>query len=273
MGGFAFYESEHGRNPNDEESLFQISTNPRGDIEVPDFDGLIDIMEHFPHIFTDITEEYILDQAASSSLSKALLIVQVVWFCTNCTSRLSQGLPLSLLDVSTAAHALCTLITYFVWWSKPVNVAAPTLMRERKARSVYALLNCTHDEYDEALEMARKRAAGDLSTLPGTHGSEKIVLAADALQPLLSTPERLIPFHGFTKGSQKLFPGTISSKISHENRFSMPITLGISSVAYGLVHFLAWGGQFPTPLERVLWQVSSLVVTCSWLAGSLWHII
>ena len=135
MGGFAFYASYNDDTP---KSLFEILTDPRCVVEVPTFETLIYIMEHFPHIITDITEDYILDQEASSGLSKALLIVQVAWFCTNCASRLFQRLPLSLLEVSTAAHAFCTLLTYFVWWSKPLNVAMPTLLREKGAQEVYA---------------------------------------------------------------------------------------------------------------------------------------
>jgi hypothetical protein len=170
--------------------MFEISTNPRCIVDVPKINTLMYIMEHFPHIITGITEDYILDQAASSSLSKALLIIQVAWFCTNCASRLFQGLPLSLLEVSTAAHSFCTLLTYFVWWSKPLNVAAPTLLREKEAREVYALLKCSDYEYDKALEVAQKRAAGDSSMPTGPYGSEKIVLAAGALQHLLPTPPR-----------------------------------------------------------------------------------
>jgi hypothetical protein len=265
MGGFAFYEHHSVNPPTIEEFLLLISANR---LAVPKFDSLIYIMKHFPHILTDITEEYILDQAVSSSLSKALLIFQVAWFITNCASRLHQGLPLSLLEVFTAAHAICTLLTYFVWWSKPVNVAAPTFMREKEAREVYALLKCSLDEYDKALKMAQTKAVGDSSTLPGTHGSGKIVLAADALQHLLPTPE---PPHsvGFTNSGRKLFPGTFSNKLSDGSNgsTSMFITMAISPIVYSLVLFLAWGDQFPTPLERVLWLVSSFVVTCSGLAA------
>jgi hypothetical protein len=187
MGGFAFYGPYHDNKPpvKGGESLFQISTDPHHTVEYPNYDSVIYIMEHFPHILTDTTEDYILNQAASNSLSKALLVVQVAWFCTNCASRLSQHLPLSLLEVFTAAHAFCTLLTYIVWWSKPINVPAPTIMRKKNAREVFALLNCSGVEYDEALEMAKRRAAGDSSE---THRSEKIDLAAGALQHLLPTP-------------------------------------------------------------------------------------
>jgi len=267
MGGFAFYGPFDDNIFTAEESFFQISANPRHTVEVPNFDALEYIVEHFPHILTDIPEEYILDQAASSSLSKALLIVQVAWFCTNCASRLFQHLPLSLLEVSTAAHAFCTLITYFVWWSKPLNVAAPTIMREREAREVYALLKCSADEYDKALEMAQKRAAGDSSTLAGTYESGKIVLAADALQHLLPNPEQPPRASKFRKRGQILVPGTIRIGLSGNGGVvSAAITTAISPILYGLVHFLAWGDRFPTTLERLLWQVSSLVVTCSGLA-------
>ena len=263
MGGFAFYGSYDDDDHTVEESLFQISTKPRHRVEVPKTNTLIYIMEHFPHIITDITEEYILDRAEYSGLSKALLIVQVVWFCTSCAQRLFEGLPLSLLEVSTAAHAFCTLLTYFVWWSKPMNVAAPTIMREKKAQEVYALLKCSDKEYDEALEMARKKAAGDSSTPTGPHRSAKLVLAAGALQHLPPRPPHDQRFHNHERS---LVPGIFNSKSHNKTRDEFR-TLAISPIVYGLVHFLAWNEHFPTPLESLLWRVCSVVVTCSGLVG------
>ena len=261
MGGFAFYASHDDDTP---KSLFEISTDPRCDIEVPTFDTFIYIMENFPHIITDITEDYILNQAASSGLSKALLIVQVAWFCTNCASRLFQRLPLSLLEVSTAAHAFCTLLTYFVWLSKPLNVATPTSLREKKAQEVYALLKCSEDEYNKASNMARERATGDPSMPTGPRGSQKIVLAAGALQHLLPTLNRPPLYGGFNNGHRFLIPGAVYDE---ESTGIVPflITMAVSPVFYGLVHLLAWSDQFPTPLERQLWHVSTVVVTCSGL--------
>ena len=262
MGGFAFYGPYGHNNPNAEDSLFQISTNPNITVEVPRFETLIYIMEHFPHILTDITEEYIRDQAASSGLSKAILIVQVAWFCMNCVSRLFQGLPLSLLEVSTAAHAFCTLLTYFVWWSKPMNVAAPTLMREKGAQELYALLKCTDLEYDEAWGVAMGRAAEGAT---GPHASAKIVLAANALRRT-PTPGRPPSQDRFKEPDSSLVPGNFGNRSSNEE-FSVGISMAISPIFYGLVHFLAWGDNFPTPLERLLWRVSSFMVTFSGLVA------
>ena len=264
MGGFAFYESYDDEPLNAEESLFELETNLRHIVEVPQFDTLIYIMKNFPHIITDFTEESILDRAESSSLSKAVLIFQVVWFCTNCVSRRTQGLPLSLLEVSTAAHAFCTLLTYFVWWSKPSNVAAPTLMREKGAREVFALLKCYDHEYNEALELAKERAAGDFSTLTGTRGSKskKIILAANALHRLLPTPERPPKFTS-PPSNPLSFPGSKEVGDGSQRYHYEAVTMAACPILYGLVHFLAWGDQFPTTLEQLLWRISSFVITCS----------
>ena len=265
MGGFAFYGPHGGEPLTVEESLFEISTNPRHTVEVPSREVLLYIMKHFPHIITDFTEESILDRAESSSLSKALLIFQVGWFCTNCASRLTQGLPLSLLEVSTAAHAFCTLLTYVVWWWKPSNVAAPTLMREKGAREVYALLKCSYREYDKALEVAKKRAEGDSSTLRGTHASEKIVLAANALQHLLPTPQRPPEFSCLVEYPLSA-PGSFGVK-EKSNLYYEAAMLVVCPILYGVFHFLAWGDQFPTTQERLLWRISSFMVTCSGFMG------
>jgi len=253
--------------PTAEESLFELSANPRFVIEVPNFGTFTYIMKYFPHIITDTHEEHILDRAESSGLSKALLIVQVAWFCTNCVSRLNQRLPLSLLEVSTAAHAFCTLLTYFVWWSKPANVAAPTIMRGKAAREVYALLKCSSEEYKTALDMAQKPAAGEFSTQTGAYMSEKIILAENAMRHLLPNPEcppKNKNSH-FRTHSQMLLSETLG-RSSSDNRFYEGVAITTSPAFYGLVHFLAWSDQFPTPLERLLWRVSSFVVTCSGLA-------
>jgi hypothetical protein len=260
MGGFAFYGSYGDDTPDAEESLFEISTNPRHTVDVPTSETLIYIMEYFPHIITDVTEECILDRAESNSLSKALLVVQVGWFCTNCASRLFQRLPLSLLEVSTAAHAFCTLLTYFIWWSKPINIPSPTIMRGKKAREVYALLNCSDKEYNKALKLAQGRAADPL-TPTGTHRSEKIVRAANALRHVHPAP--MPPPTSFGHSDHHmLIPGSLGFVRGRDCGYEL-VTLAVSPILYGLVHFLAWGDQFPTPLECLLWRVSSFVVTCS----------
>ncbi|KAI3611655.1 hypothetical protein WG66_007704, partial [Moniliophthora roreri] len=103
-------------------------------------EGIRFLMKHDPDLIPDLSETSITDRTQASSLSKAVLLLQVLWFCTNCASRLGQGLPLSLLEVSTVAHGLCTLVTYVLWWSKPLNVAEPTTISGEHAQQACALM-------------------------------------------------------------------------------------------------------------------------------------
>ena len=138
-------------------------------------------------------------------------------------------------------------------------------MREKGAREVYALLKCSHTEYDEALEMAKKTAEGDSSTLTGTHQSEKIILAANALQHLPQTPVYQPTFFP-RKQSPLLVPGYIGLGTGSNGYYESAI-MAVCPMLYGAIHFLAWGDRFPTTLEALLWRVSSFVVTCSGFVG------
>ena len=257
MGGFAFYRTydEYGVRV----------TDPPHTVVVPRFETLIYIMTYFPDIITDT--DTILDGAQSSSLGKFILVVQMTWFCINCLSRLHQHLPLTLLEASTAAHAFCTILTYIVWWSKPLNVAVPTMLEGEEAEEVYALLKCSHWEYDEALAMARagKGETGGSGEPQGTQARAKIDLAANALRRL-ETPERppYLPESLFRDTERsKLVPGNLTNT----SRKKTYLVVALSPIVFGPIHFLAWYDTFPTPIEQLLWYVSSTVVTCSGLVG------
>ena len=263
MGGFAFNK------PYDDikEPRRDRERNTSDDWDVPRFGTLIYIMTYFPDIIINVQEHVTLDPVGSSLQTKVLLIIQVGWFCTNCASRLFQHLSLSLLEVSTAARAFCTLMTYLVWWSKPMNVAKPTILGGEEAEEVYALLNCDTEEYKEALAMAGK--VGDSSASQGPHASAKIDQAANALRRLRRLPAEtpdLPPEPRFRHRDSLLVPGSFSNEAPNK-ALLVSIAAVISPILYGSLHFLAWNNNFPTPLERLLWRVSSVVVTCSGLVG------
>jgi hypothetical protein len=262
MGGFRIERYSNTSTPTAEESPSTPSTDTCLTVDVLSFDGVLYVMKHFPEIIPDIPEESITDRAESSSLSKTILAIQVLLFCTNCASRLIHRLPLSLLEVSTAAHAFCTLFVYLVWWSKPLNIAEGHRIKGQKAWEVHALLECSPDEYHTALGLAEGSTAGD-SPIP-TNSKERVTLAANALRHLLPTPEAR-PECPFRLRDFSSTPGSWSIKsISHG--FSELMTLVISPILYGLIHLLAWSGQFPTPLEHLFWRISSLVIMFSGLA-------
>jgi len=125
MGGYAFtIQDDNGKVAEHYRDLLPTGQT-RAKITV---DGMLYLMEHAPDVIPDLSETSITDRSKSSSLGKAVFIVQVAWFCLNCAFRLGEYLPLSLLEVSTLAHGLCTLVLCLVWLFKPLNIDEPTLI-------------------------------------------------------------------------------------------------------------------------------------------------
>lgn len=49
-------------------------------------------------------------------------------------------MTISTLELNTFAHAVCTLLIYFLWWDKPLDIEEPTIIRGEAAHPVIALL-------------------------------------------------------------------------------------------------------------------------------------
>ena len=75
-----------------------------------------------------LSEGDIWDKSKANGFAKAIVCIQALWFCTQCIARLGQGMPISLLELNTFAHAICALLVYLFWWDKPLDVHEPTVI-------------------------------------------------------------------------------------------------------------------------------------------------
>jgi hypothetical protein len=66
--------------------------------------------------------------------------IQVLWFCLSCIARLSQKLSIGLLEFNAFADALCTLLTYIFWWSKPFHISQPFVLPDDRLNSLLAYM-------------------------------------------------------------------------------------------------------------------------------------
>ena len=101
MGGFVFDFEKH--RPDEISSCFpplqRLRVTARGV-------ALLFKCELLP----DISHNDIEDKSKSDHLAKTVICVQAAWFLIQVIGRRAEGLPVTLLDVNTLAHVICTFI-------------------------------------------------------------------------------------------------------------------------------------------------------------------
>jgi hypothetical protein len=70
----------------------------------------------------DLPKQLIEARSKSDGLGKGLICLQVVWMMIQIIARKIAGLPVTLLELNTAAHIGCAILLYLIWWHKPQDV-------------------------------------------------------------------------------------------------------------------------------------------------------
>jgi hypothetical protein len=82
-----------------------------------------------PTLITGISERAIKDKSKASWLAKSLACLQACWFIVQVIGRAATSAPISLLEMNTFLHALCTLVIYLAWWHKPLDIEEPEVIK------------------------------------------------------------------------------------------------------------------------------------------------
>ncbi|SJK96891.1 uncharacterized protein ARMOST_00139 [Armillaria ostoyae] len=94
-------------------------------INVPGTLVTLEALESEPNLVKNlaaISAETIQDKSKGDTLSKSVSILQMSWFIVQCIARAIQHLPIMLLEMTALAFAGLSIITYCLWWYKPLNV-------------------------------------------------------------------------------------------------------------------------------------------------------
>lgn len=103
-------------------------------------DGLRFLLQYESEALPDINADQIKDRSKADGLKKMLVCAQALWFCIQCIARISQSLPVSLLELNTVGHALCTLVIYVFWWEKPLDIEEPTVVQDAGLHPIVAYM-------------------------------------------------------------------------------------------------------------------------------------
>ena len=70
-----------------------------------------------------ISEKEIRDKSKGDFFSKGFAVLQTTWFTLQCITRHIIGLNITQLELATLAFAVLNIISYILWWDKPLGVA------------------------------------------------------------------------------------------------------------------------------------------------------
>ena len=90
--------------------------------------------------FIEVSDDDIRDKSKADIFAKCLVILQVSWIAVQTISRKATGYPLSPLEIHILVHAACALVMYLLWFRKPLDVQAPTIVSKAGFEDLTALM-------------------------------------------------------------------------------------------------------------------------------------
>lgn len=79
--------------------------------------------------FPSISEEEINDRSKGDIVFKGLAILQLLWFLTQMLVRAMLSLDVTNIELTTATMTLSSILMYSYWWSKPLDIHIPVILR------------------------------------------------------------------------------------------------------------------------------------------------
>ncbi|KAI5815163.1 hypothetical protein BZA77DRAFT_316590 [Pyronema omphalodes] len=99
------------------------------------------------------SDDEIRDKSKADILAKGLILFQVLWMVVQATARKLGGYPLTILEVHTLIHVACAFLLYLLWFQKPLDVSAPTIISGAEAKTIHNFLYGVSGSFRHTLEL------------------------------------------------------------------------------------------------------------------------
>ncbi|KAF8642798.1 hypothetical protein AX16_009431 [Volvariella volvacea WC 439] len=214
-----------------------------------------------------IPEKEIKDHGKGDLLAKAIVVLQTTWFVAQCIARRVAGLVLTEIELVTLAFATLNVITYGLWWDKPLNIEYPIYFDEKgnridgpeevksESEGVWSWFRNVWGNMDgySLLEGGNEfHRQGVMKTI-WKKGIEAPFLAA--FSPLWN----MMTDEGDNRATS-VHPFYAAEMNGDTHGFAIIYGAAIG-VLFGGLHLIGWEFEFPTRTELWLWRASSLVLT------------
>ncbi|KAJ7059141.1 hypothetical protein C8F01DRAFT_1370743 [Mycena amicta] len=177
------------------------------------------------------TEAAIQDKSKGDVFSKGIAFFQGLWFVLQCIARAAQHLPLTELEVATLAFAVVNILTWLLWWSKPLDIRDPLVIEISS--------NGTPPPQEPRTWWNKFR-----TLLGGNYDREDYnPLANNAVPTFWCTSYEDDDALDMDYWALAFFGEFLVATI------------------FGAIHCIAWHSAFPSNVEMWLWQISAVLVT------------
>ncbi|KAK0229401.1 hypothetical protein EDD85DRAFT_1026871 [Armillaria nabsnona] len=209
------------------------------------------VLEYEPNLVTNlaaISPETIEDKSKGDALSKTISILQISWFIVQCIARALQHLPITLLEMTALAFAGLSIITYSLWWHKPLNVKYHISLDGSDCR----LWSETNDPEQSTSPVSRS-------------WPERAFYTLDSLFYWIMDTTLGAPVGEF---GEDIGYGALRCNSGTTEEFSKRyLTMVCVGSLFGAFHCAAWSFYFPSHAEMVLWRFASTAVLIGLFIG------
>ncbi|KAF8645291.1 hypothetical protein AX16_007928 [Volvariella volvacea WC 439] len=227
-----------------------------------------------------IPEKEIQDHGKGDLLAKAVVVVQTTWFVAQCIARHVQGLILTEIELVTLAFATLNVVTYGLWWNKPLNVGYPIYFDEDGNRVDGPLAANGESEEDQGQVKEWEEAwyariwRSMSSCVAGCSGVFRHIREGwgDYREEYGKVALFVAPFEAvfhplldMMSDAPENRPTSVhpfySAKLDFNDR-DLAVFYGSGiGIVFGGIHLIGWNYQFPTIVEVWLWRTSALALT------------
>lgn len=115
MGGYCYHLPEEFR-------IYLPEGQDRTELALRD-EALRFVARNEPSVIPRLTVNTIMDKSTAGAFVKIITLFQALWFILQCVARMSLGLSISLLELTTFAHCIVGLVIGWLWLNKPLNIS------------------------------------------------------------------------------------------------------------------------------------------------------
>lgn len=184
----------------------------------------------------EIKEKDISDKSKGDMCTKALAFCQTTWFLIRLVCRVVQNLPVTPLELASAALALTSLTTLCFWFRKPMDVHQPYIIKTGRPSS--RVTTSTEIYIDPTtLEQVEPR----------------VYISRKWSRHLLA----LIYSMGLQKPRMDRIPNDRDPQLLGLRQH---VILGVTTAAFASIHFVDWHFPFATHAEAIIWRVNCCIM-------------